>query len=62
MKALALLPVALLGLAACASTTETNPSRPATEQLSLAPPADLSVHAPARPVPETGMCPGAAAA
>ncbi|WP_420477868.1 DUF6655 family protein [Brevundimonas sp. FT23028] len=51
MKALALLPVALLGLAACASTTETNPSRSATEQLLIARAADRAVEGLTLPIP-----------
>ncbi|WP_420470489.1 DUF6655 family protein [Brevundimonas sp. FT23042] len=51
LKALALLPVALLGLAACASTTETNPSRSATEQLLIARAADRAVEGLTLPIP-----------
>lgn len=51
MKALAVLPLALLGLAACASTTETNPSRTATEQLLLSRAADRAVEGLILPIP-----------
>ncbi|MFC7377857.1 DUF6655 family protein [Brevundimonas sp. GCM10030266] len=51
MKALSVLPLALLGLAACASTTETNPSRTATEQLLLSRAADRAVEGLILPIP-----------
>lgn len=51
MRAFALLPVALLGLAACASTSETYPSRSATEQLLIARAADRAVEGLTLPIP-----------
>ncbi|KPF83514.1 hypothetical protein IP78_01925 [Brevundimonas sp. AAP58] len=42
----------MLGLAACASTTESNPGRTATEQLLLARAADLAVEGLRLPIPE----------
>jgi hypothetical protein len=51
LRAFALLPVALLGLAACASTSETYPSRSATEQLLIARAADRAVEGLTLPIP-----------
>lgn len=51
MKAVVLLPLALLGLAACASTSETYPSRSATEQLLIARAADRAVEGLTLPIP-----------
>ena len=51
MKALVVLPLALLGLAACASTSETYPSRTATEQLLIARAADRAVEGLTLPIP-----------
>jgi hypothetical protein len=51
LRAVLLLPLALLGLAACASTTETYPSRTATEQLLVARAADRAVEGLTLPIP-----------
>ncbi|WP_291838007.1 DUF6655 family protein [Brevundimonas sp.] len=51
LKAFALLPLALLGLAACASTSETYPSRTATEQLLISRAADRAVEGLTLPIP-----------
>ncbi len=51
MKRFAVLPLALLGLAACASTSETYPSRTATEQLLVARAADRAVEGLTLPIP-----------
>lgn len=51
LKRLAVLPLALLGLSACASTSETYPSRTATEQLLVARAADRAVEGLTLPIP-----------
>ncbi|QDH72178.1 DUF6655 family protein [Brevundimonas sp. M20] len=51
LRAFALLPVALMGLTACASTSETYPSRSATEQLLIARAADRAVEGLTLPIP-----------
>lgn len=51
LKRFAVLPLALLGLAACASTSETYPSRTATEQLLVARAADRAVEGLTLPIP-----------
>jgi len=51
LKPFAVLPLALLGLAACASTSETYPSRTATEQLLVARAADRAVEGLTLPIP-----------
>ncbi len=51
MKRFAVLSLALLGLAACASTSETYPSRTATEQLLVARAADRAVEGLTLPIP-----------
>ena len=51
MKRFAVLALALFGLAACASTSETYPSRTATEQLLVARAADRAVEGLTLPIP-----------
>ncbi|GAA0639838.1 hypothetical protein GGR12_000066 [Brevundimonas lenta] len=52
MRAFAFVPLALLGLTACASTTETYPGRTATEQLLVARAADRAVEGLSLPIPK----------
>ncbi|RZJ86087.1 MAG: hypothetical protein EON88_25345 [Brevundimonas sp.] len=51
LKALPLLALALAGAAGCASTTETNPARTATEQLLISRAADRAVEGLTLPIP-----------